>query len=66
MLGGGGVSAKNIKKNSSSETLSFKKKKKKKRCEFISDSLDGGDRTELRVTLLAPPGAEAYPFKDED
>ena len=36
------------------------------RCEFVADALDGGDRTELRVTLLAPPGAEAYPFKDED
>jgi trafficking protein particle complex subunit 3 len=36
------------------------------RCEFVADSLDGDDRTELRVTLLAPPGAEAYPFKDED
>ena len=36
------------------------------RCEFVADSLNGDDRTELRVTLLAPPGAEAYPFKDED
>lgn len=36
------------------------------RCEFVADALAGDDRTELRVTLLAPPGAEAYPFRDED
>ena len=59
-------SAEKLEKNSLFSFSKQKKKKKLKRCEFVSDALDGGDRTELRVTLLAPPGAEAYPFKDED